>query len=188
MLLGIVRFHDGGDVSGAVDALLRGGIDLVEVTLDTPGALDAIERAGGRVGAGTVVTGEQVRAAANAGAPFVVSPGTVPEVVETALELGVEPVPGTFTATEILTALRLGARVVKLFPVGVGGPRYVRALRGPFPETPFVVTGGVKPDDAGAYFDAGATVVGLGSELAGRSAPASGAELAGIEARAAACR
>jgi 2-dehydro-3-deoxyphosphogluconate aldolase/(4S)-4-hydroxy-2-oxoglutarate aldolase len=187
-LLGIVRFHEGGDVSGAVDALVRGGIELVEVTLDTPGALEAIERAGGAVGAGTVVTAEQVRAAAAAGARFVVSPGFVPEVVETALDLGVEPVPGVFTATEILAAQAAGARVLKLFPVSVGGPRYVRALRGPFPEVPFVVTGGVKPEDVGSYFEAGATVVALGSELVGRTAPTTDAELEQIVARAAAAR
>ncbi len=187
-LLGIVRFHRGGDIAGAVDALLRGGIDLVEVTLDTPGALEAIERAGGAVGAGTVVSGEQVRAAAAAGARFVVSPGFVPEVVATALELGVEPVPGVFTATEVLAARAAGARVLKLFPVSVGGPRYVRALRGPFPEIPFVVTGGVKPEEVGSYFDAGATVVALGSELVGRTAPVSDAELEQITARAAAAR
>ena len=187
-LLGIVRFHAGGDVSGAVDALVRGGIDLVEVTLDTPGALEAIERAGGAVGAGTVVTAEQVRSAAAAGARFVVSPGFVPEVVETALDLGVEPVPGVFTATEILAAQAAGAGVLKLFPVSVGGPRYVRALRGPFPEVPFVVTGGVKPEDVGSYFEAGATVVALGSELVGRAAPTSDAELDTIAARAAAAR
>jgi 2-dehydro-3-deoxyphosphogluconate aldolase/(4S)-4-hydroxy-2-oxoglutarate aldolase len=187
-LLGIVRFHGGGDVAGAVGALLRGGIDLVEVTLDTPGALEVIESAGGTVGAGTVVSAEQVRAAAAAGARFVVSPGFVPEVVATALELGIEPVPGVFTATEILAARAAGARVLKLFPVSVGGPRYVRAMRGPFPDVPFVVTGGVKPEEIGSYFDAGATVVALGSELVGRIAPASDAELEQIVARAEAAR
>jgi 2-dehydro-3-deoxyphosphogluconate aldolase/(4S)-4-hydroxy-2-oxoglutarate aldolase len=187
-LLGIVRFHSGGDIAGVVDALLRGGIDLVEVTLDTPGALEAIEGAGGTVGAGTVVTGEQVRAAAAAGARFVVSPGFVPEVVETALELGIEPVPGVYTATEVLAARAAGARVLKLFPVSIGGPGYVRALRGPFPEIPFVATGGVKPDEVGLYFDAGATVVALGSQVVGRTAPTSDAELEQITARAAAAR
>lgn len=186
-LLGIVRFREGGDVSGTVEALLQGGIEHVEVTLDTPGALEAIERAAaGTIGAGTVVSAEQVRAAAAAGARFVVSPGFVPDVVATALDLGVEPVPGVYTPTEILAATAAGARVLKLFPVSAGGPAYVRALRGPFPELPFVVTGGVAPADVDLYFDAGATVVALGSELVGRSAPASDAELERIAARAAA--
>lgn len=187
-LLGIVRFHAGGDVAGAVDALVRGGVDLVEVTLDTPGALDVIANASGTIGAGTVVTAEQVRAAADAGAKFVISPGFVPEVVATALELGLEPVPGTFTPTEILAARAAGARVLKLFPVSVGGPPYVKMLRGPFPDVPFVVTGGVKPADVHAYFGAGATVVAIGSELVGRTAPTSDAELEEIVERVAAAR
>lgn len=190
-LLGIIRFHGGGDVAGTVEALLRGGIDLVEVTIDTPGALEAVERAAGdgaAIGVGTVTTADQVRAAAAAGARFVVSPGFVAEMVETALELGVEPVPGVFTPTEILAARAAGARVLKLFPASHGGPLYVRSLRGPFPDVPLVVTGGVRPEEVGEYFDAGATVVALGSELVGRSAPTSDAELAQIAARTAAAR
>jgi 2-dehydro-3-deoxyphosphogluconate aldolase/(4S)-4-hydroxy-2-oxoglutarate aldolase len=119
-------------------ALDQGGIELVEVTIDTPGALAAVERAareGMTVGVGTVVTPDQVRAAAAAGAGFVVSPGLVPKVLETAFELGLEAVAGVFTATEIIAATAVGARVMKLFPASCGGPPYLRALRGPFPET-----------------------------------------------------
>ncbi len=187
-LLGIVRFHDGGDVSGAVDALVRGGIELVEVTIDTPGALAAVERAAGEgriVGVGTVVSAEQVRACAAAGARFVVSPGLIAGVIREAQELGLEPVPGVFTATEILTATAAGARVMKLFPASCGGPSYLRTLRGPFPTTALVPTGGVRLEEIVAYFDAGATVVALGSELVGRSAPRTDTELARIAAQAA---
>ena len=186
-LLGIVRFHEGGDVSGAVDALVRGGIELVEVTIDTPGALAAVERAVGEgrvVGVGTVVSAEQVRACAAAGASFVVSPGLIVEVIRAAQELGLEPVPGVFTATEILAATAAGARVMKLFPASCGGPSYLRALRGPFPATPIVPTGGVRLDEIVAYFDAGATAVALGGELVGRSAPRTDTELEWIAARA----
>src|SRR2546426_4895550 len=187
-LLGIVRFHDGGDVSGVVDALVRGGIELVEVTIDTPGALAAVERAAGEgrtVGVGTVVSAEQVRECAAAGARFVVSPGLIPEVIGTAQELGLEAVPGVFTATELLAATAAGARVMKLFPASWGGPSYLRALRGPFPTTPLVPTGGVRLDEIVAYFDAGATVVALGSALVGRSAPRTDNELELIAAQAA---
>jgi len=187
-LLGIVRFHEGGDVSGAVDALVRGGIELVEVTIDTPGALAAVERAAGEgrvVGVGTVVSVEQVGACAAVGARFVVSPGVIPEVIRRAQELGLEPVPGAFTATEILTATAAGARVMKLFPASCGGPPYLRALRGPFPTTALVPTGGVRLDEIAAYFEAGATVVALGSELAGRSAPRTETDLERIAERAA---
>lgn len=187
-LLGIVRFQNGGDVSGAVDALVLGGIELVEVTIDTPGALAAVERAAGEgraVGVGTVVSTEQVRACAAAGARFVVSPGLIAEVIRDAQELGLEPVPGVFTATEILTATAAGARVMKLFPASCGGPSYLRALRGPFPTTALVPTGGVRLDEIAAYFDAGATVVALGSGLVGRSAPRTDTELEWITAQAA---
>src|SRR5438128_3700031 len=187
-LLGIVRFHDGGDVSGAVEALVSGGIELVEVTIDTPGALAAVERAAGEgrtVGVGTVVSAEQVRECAAAGARFVVSPGLIPEVIGTAQELGLEAVPGVFTATELLAATAAGARVMKLFPASCGGPSYLRALRGPFPTTQLVPTGGVRLDEIDAYLDAGAAVVALGSELVGRSAPTTDPELEWIAAQAA---
>jgi 2-dehydro-3-deoxyphosphogluconate aldolase/(4S)-4-hydroxy-2-oxoglutarate aldolase len=187
-LVGIVRFHDGGDVSGAVEALVRGGIELVEVTMDTPGALDAVERAaadGRTVGVGTVVSAEQVRASAAAGASFVVSPGLVTEVIQSAHDLGVEPVPGVFTATEILTATAAGARVMKLFPASCGGPADLRALRGPFPDAALVPTGGVRLGEIEAYLDAGAAAIGLGSELVGRSAPRTDGDLEWIAAQAA---
>lgn len=187
-LLGIVRFHKGGDIWGTLTALSQGGIELVEVTIDTPGALAAVERAareGMTVGVGTVVSPEQVRASAAAGAGFVVSPGLVPEVVETAHELGLEAVPGVFTATEIIVATAAGARVMKLFPASCGGPPYLRALRGPFPETALVPTGGVRVDEIQAYLAAGASVIALGSELVGREAPQSDAELDRITAKAA---
>jgi 2-dehydro-3-deoxyphosphogluconate aldolase/(4S)-4-hydroxy-2-oxoglutarate aldolase len=187
-LLGIVRFHDGGDVSGAVDALFRGGIELVEVTIDTPGALAAVERAAGNgktVGVGTVVSAEQVRACADAGAQFVVSPALIAEVIDSAHDAGLEPVPGVFTATELLAATSAGANVVKLFPASCGGPSYLRALRGPFPTVPIVPTGGVRLEEIEAYLDAGAAAIGLGSELVGRSAPRSDTDLEWIAAQAA---
>jgi 2-dehydro-3-deoxyphosphogluconate aldolase / (4S)-4-hydroxy-2-oxoglutarate aldolase len=187
-VLGIVRFHEGGDVSGAMEALARGGVELVEVTIDTPGALHAVEQAvgdGRTVGVGTVVSAEQVRASAAAGAGFVVSPGLVPEVLETANSLGLAAVPGVFTPTEMLAATAAGARVMKLFPASCGGPAYLRALRGPFPDVALIPTGGVRLDQIQAYLDAGASVVALGSELVGRTAPRSDADLDWITAQAA---
>jgi len=187
-LIGIVRFHDGGDVAGTMAALVRGGIEQVEVTIDTPGALDAVADAaaeGRTVGVGTIIDSEQVRAAAAAGARFVVSPGLVPEVIETALTLGLEPMPGVFTATEILAASAAGARVMKLFPASSGGPSYLRALRGPFPTIAIIPTGGVRIEEVQAYLQAGATAIALGSELVGRVAPQSDADLEWITSQAA---
>jgi 2-dehydro-3-deoxyphosphogluconate aldolase/(4S)-4-hydroxy-2-oxoglutarate aldolase len=187
-VLGIVRFHEGGDVMGTIEALARGGVELFEITIDTPGALAAVETAvssGMTVGVGTVLSAEQVRACAAAGARFVVSPGLIPEVVAVAKSLDIEPMPGVFTATEIIEATGAGARVMKVFPASYGGPAYVRALRGPFPAIPLVPTGGVRLDQIRAYLDAGATAVALGSELVGRSAPRSDSDLDAIAARAA---
>ena len=187
-LMGIVRFHEGGDVSGAVDALARGGIELLEITIDTPGALEAVERAAGNghtVGVGTVVSADQVDACAAAGAGFVVSPGLSVEVIARARELGLEPIPGVFTATEILAAMAAGATVMKLFPASPGGPTYLRALLGPFPTAALVPTGGVRIDQIRAYLDAGAAVVALGGELVGRSAPRTDSELDWIAEQAA---
>ena len=194
-LLAIVRFPDGGDVIGAIDALVAAGVDRLEVTADTPGAFAAVEHAarnGRIVGVGTVLSSDQVRAAAAAGARFVVSPGLVPEVIDVAWELGLEPVPGVFTATEILAATAAGVHVLKLFPASCGGPSYLRALRGPFPDTVLVATGGVRVDQIDDYLRAGATAVALGSELVGRAGPRSDEDLERIatnaaEAVAAAC-
>ena len=186
-LIAIVRFHEGGDLAGTVEALVRGGVEAIELTIDTPGALAAVadEAGGGRfVGVGTVTTADQVRESADAGARFVVSPALVPEVVETALALGLEPLPGVFTATELLQALSVGAPAVKLFPASAGGPGYLRALRGPFPAVPIVPTGGIRIDEIAAYRAAGATAVALGSELVGRSAPTTDDDLERIASQA----
>jgi 2-dehydro-3-deoxyphosphogluconate aldolase/(4S)-4-hydroxy-2-oxoglutarate aldolase len=187
-LIATVRFHEEGDVDGAVAALVRGGVEVVEVTLDTRRALGVVARCaadGMTIGAGTVVRAEQAAECAEAGARFVVSPGLVPAVVDEALRLGVEPVPGVFTPTEVLAATGLGACVLKVFPALTGGPAHLRALRRRFPDAAFVPTGGIAIDDVGAYLDAGAAAVGLGGELVGRTAPRTDADLEWIEARAA---
>src|SRR6188472_2300749 len=189
-VLAIVRYRAGGNVWAALEVLADAGIPLLEVTVDTPGALDAVRTAadaGRTIGVGTVTTPDQVRASRDAGASFVVSPGCLPDVIGTALEVGIEPIPGTLSATELQIALRAGATAVKIFPAApVGGPGYIRALRGPFPDVPILPTGGIEPQDVPGYLDAGATCVGLGSVLVGSLPPASAADIEGIAARAAA--
>ena len=187
-LLGIVRFRDPGDLDGALGALVRGGIELVEVTLDTPGALEAVERgrrAGWTIGVGTVLEPEQVDRAVDAGAAFVVSPGIVPEVVARAVGSGVDVVPGAFTPTEIIRAHAMGAAAVKVFPASVGGPGYLRTLRGPLAHVPLVPTGGIATGEIGAYLAAGAVCVGLGSALVGEEPPRDDAQMDAIAERAA---
>lgn len=182
-VLGIVRFREPGDVSGVVTAMAEGGIDLLEVTIDTPGALEAVTASGGvgrTIGVGTVRTGEHVKRCADAGARFVVSPGFDPEVLEMAHELGLEVIAGFLTATELMTAERAGCDGLKLFPASLGGPAYLRALRGPFADAAIVPTGGLGPDDVLPYLEAGATCVGLGGKVTGETPPMSDRDLEAI--------
>jgi 2-dehydro-3-deoxyphosphogluconate aldolase/(4S)-4-hydroxy-2-oxoglutarate aldolase len=145
--------------------LAAGGIGVVEVTLDSPGALDAIARlrAQGEVAvlAGTVRTPEQVEAAAAAGAEACVGPAFAPAVVERCLALGVPAIPAALTPSEIEAARRAGAALVKLFPAGALGPRYVEDLLKPLPDVELLCTGGVNADNAAGYLSAGAVAVGV---------------------------
>lgn len=173
-LLAILRSREPCPIGEIVDAIRRGGIDPVEVTAETPGAIDAVRAAadaGRPIGAGTIVSVSDARTFAQAGAAFLVSPGLNEEVVRTAVELGVPAVPGALSPTEISTAIDAGADAVKLFPAGPGGPEYLRALRGPFPNVAFVPTGGIPSSDVPAWLDAGATCVGLGATLIGSPPP-----------------
>jgi 2-dehydro-3-deoxyphosphogluconate aldolase/(4S)-4-hydroxy-2-oxoglutarate aldolase len=186
-LMAIVRYRDGGDVPGAIDALARGGLRVMEVTVDTPGAWDAIEAAAARtgliVGAGTVTEPHQVERLAALGGRFVVSPGFDPGVVRAALDLGLEALPGVATGTEVLAARRAGAQFFKLFPAGALGARYLAELRGPFGRESFVPTGGIKAAELGDWLRAGAFAVALGGELAGRTAPSGEDETEAIAQR-----
>ena len=155
------------DVDARVAELVEAGVGVVEITLDDPGALAAIERARGRgdvtVLAGTVRRAEQVNAAFAAGAEAI---AYVPAVVERAAELGIPAIPGALTPTEVEAAWAGGAALVKLFPAGLGGPRYVRDLLAPLGDVPLLVTGGVDASNALAFLEAGAVAVGVGSALA----------------------
>jgi 2-dehydro-3-deoxyphosphogluconate aldolase / (4S)-4-hydroxy-2-oxoglutarate aldolase len=159
------------DVDAVVDALVAGGIRIVEITLDSDDALAAIERLRARpdltVLAGTVRTPEDAEAAAAAGAEACVAPGLVPGTLARCLDLGVPPIPGALTPTEIETARALGAELVKLFPGSLAGPGYVRDLLAPLAGVELLVTGGVDASNARAFLDAGAVAVGVGSALTG---------------------
>lgn len=159
----------------------------MEVTSDTPGAIDAVRRAaraGAPVGAGSIGSAAEARVFGEAGAAFLVSPGVMPEVVRVAVELGIPAVPGALSPTEIATALGAGATAVKLFPASLGGPGYLRVLRGPFPDVRFVPTGGIELADVRSWLDAGATCVGLGSALVGATPPAAPGDLRALTERA----
>jgi 2-dehydro-3-deoxyphosphogluconate aldolase/(4S)-4-hydroxy-2-oxoglutarate aldolase len=162
-------------------ALARGGVPVMEVTLNEPraralAAIDALVRSapssGAVVGAGTVSSIEAAEQAVERGAAFIVMPHVDVAIVDWCVTRGVPCFPGALTPTEVLAAWRAGASAVKLFPAATVGPGYIAQLRGPFPEIPLLPTGGVTADDAGAWIAAGAIAVGLGSWLIGEGDPA----------------
>lgn len=182
---GVVAVLRLSQATGLVDiarALAAGGVGAVEVTLTTPGAVDAIQRlaadstlAGCVVGAGTVLDRRAAQEVIKAGARFVVSPTLDQDVLGACRDHDVVCMPGGLTPTEILAAWRQGAPVVKLFPAGVVGPGYLRDLLAPLPFLRIVPSGGVSLDNAGEWIRAGATAVSLGASLVGTGPMRSGA-------------
>ncbi|WP_405930185.1 bifunctional 4-hydroxy-2-oxoglutarate aldolase/2-dehydro-3-deoxy-phosphogluconate aldolase [Streptomyces sp. NBC_00827] len=175
-LVAIVRGDDREAAIRTVLTLADEGVELIEVSLSGKDALSVIERArealgpDRTLGAGTVLTAEDARAAQRAGADFVVTPG-LGDGIGAARELGLPVLAGVMTPTEILAARTLGAAGLKIFPAAeAGGPAYLKALRGPFPHELFVPVGGVDEAAARAYLAAGATAVGVGSPLIGDAA------------------
>jgi 2-dehydro-3-deoxyphosphogluconate aldolase / (4S)-4-hydroxy-2-oxoglutarate aldolase len=171
-LLAVVRGESRAAALEVVGALIQGGVLGIEITFTTPEAprviRDLNEEYGDSIllGAGTVTTHEQVDQAAEAGATFLVSPGCDPELLPGMLETRLLVLPGVLTPSEVMLACRLGAQAVKLFPGSSGGPSYLKALRGPFPSTAFVPTGGVSLANIADWFAAGAFAVGAGGALA----------------------
>jgi len=177
-IIPVIRAPNADAAFAVAEALIGAGLPIAEVTMTVPGAIDVIasiaKRFGSRVlvGAGTVTDVESAKRAIGEGAQFIVTPCLIPAVISATLKANVAMLPGALTPTEVFEAHRLGGDMVKVFPVGVGGALYVRALRGPFPKIPLVPTGGVTLDNVRDMFDAGATAVGVGSELISRDAMA----------------
>jgi 2-dehydro-3-deoxyphosphogluconate aldolase/(4S)-4-hydroxy-2-oxoglutarate aldolase len=169
-LIGIVRLDRADQAVAAAAAALEAGLQAVEVTFTLPDAAAVIERLrrdhpDALVGAGTVRTLSELDQAVAAGAHFLVAPGLNLELVEAARDRGLPMLPGVFTATEIDRALNLGAQLLKLFPAEPAGPAYLASMLQPFPEARLVPTGGISAANAGAYLDAGAAAVAMGSSL-----------------------
>lgn len=170
-IIGIIRGASADVVIEVVDALHRGGVDVVEITADTDGVTDLLADVtasfGDEVtlGAGTVLDVPTARTVLMNGASFVVTPTVNPAVIRTANRYGAPSFPGAYTPTEVIEAYEAGADAVKVFPAITGGPDHVRALNGPLSQVPLIPTGGVSTDDAAAYFEAGATALGVGSSL-----------------------
>ncbi len=168
----VVRAASAREARMAAEAVCGGGIPIVEITMTVPGAVEVIReltRSGSSevlVGAGTVVNAEAARRCVDAGAQFLVSPGFHLPTVELAGREGKLMMAGALTPTEVLAAWEAGSDFVKIFPCGqVGGAKYIKALKGPFPQIPLVPTGGVNLSTAAEFIEAGAVALGVGGEL-----------------------
>ena len=170
-LVAIIRLRHEAPLAQVAEALVAGGIRALEFTLTSPGAVPAITACRARfgddiiVGAGTVLDEEEARHCLDAGAQFLVSPGFDRAVVALARACGALALPGALTPTEIVTAWRAGADVVKIFPARAFGPRYIADLLAPLPQIPLMPTGGVDETNVAAYLRAGAVGVAVGGTL-----------------------
>jgi 2-dehydro-3-deoxyphosphogluconate aldolase/(4S)-4-hydroxy-2-oxoglutarate aldolase len=168
----VVRAESADEALRAIDAIRKGGVDILEITMTVPGAIRLIEDVAGRlgseavVGAGTVLDTETARACILAGAQFVVSPAWSAATIACCRRYGVPVFPGALTPTEVLSAWEAGADMVKVFPCSaLGGASYLKALKAPLPQIDLIPTGGVNLETAAAFIKAGATALGVGADL-----------------------
>ncbi|MBM4349119.1 MAG: bifunctional 4-hydroxy-2-oxoglutarate aldolase/2-dehydro-3-deoxy-phosphogluconate aldolase [Deltaproteobacteria bacterium] len=173
----VVRVSSAQEAIEVSDAIKAGGISLIEITMSVQGAIDVIKELTRKykdeiiMGAGTILDPETGRAALLAGAQFIVSPTLNLDLIQLAHRYSAVVIPGAMTPTEILTAWNAGADMVKVFPAAqLGGPEYLKAIRGPLPQILLVPTGGVNLQNAGAFIKAGATALGVGGELVDKKA------------------
>lgn len=172
-VVAVLRADSPDHLVPAAGALVDAGLVCLELTLTTPGALEALERMRGEfgdaadIGVGSVRSAVEARRSVDAGADFLVSPGFAADVVDEGLRAGVPVYPGGFTPTELAAAWDAGATAVKLFPASTLGPAYLKAFADPFPGLRVMPTGGIGIDDVGPWIRAGALAVGLGGALSG---------------------
>ncbi len=179
-IVAIVRGTGIDSLFKIAEALREGGVRVIEVTLNTPSAIEMIgelEKEFGAemlIGAGTVLDPETARAVILAGAKFVLGPTLNLDVSKLCKRYNTVYVPGVLTPTEIVSAWEAGAQVVKVFPAGSLGPRYIKELRGPLPQVEMMPVGGVTVDNAAEFIKAGASALGIGGELVDRAAVEAG--------------
>jgi 2-dehydro-3-deoxyphosphogluconate aldolase / (4S)-4-hydroxy-2-oxoglutarate aldolase len=170
-IIPVIRAATAEDALFAAEAVLAGGINVVEITMTVPGATTVVARLAKDmpdilVGAGTVLNVDAAQRCLDAGAQFLVSPGLNLKTAEYAQKKNVLMIAGALTPTEVMSAWESGADLVKIFPCSqVGGASYIRALKGPFPDIPLVPTGGVNLDTCADFIAAGASALGVGGEL-----------------------
>lgn len=180
-LIPVLRAESSELAIATADAIIKGGVTIVEVTMTVPGALDVIRALvmahGSRllVGAGSVLDPETARACILAGAQFIVAPTLNVHTIEMGHRYGIAVMPGALTPTEVITAWQAGADIVKVFPCSaVGGAKYLKALHGPMPQVKLVPTGGVSLATAEEFLRSGALALGVGSDLVDTKAVAQG--------------
>ena len=170
-LVAIIRANSSKELFDIAVGIKNGGVDVIEITMTTPDALQVISDVSDRlgesvlIGVGSVLDAETARAAMLAGAEFVVSPVTKTDVIEICNRYGKVVIPGALTPTEILCAWESGADYVKVFPANGVGPSYIKDLRAPLPQIPLIPTGGVTAENAAEFIRAGAAALGIGSAL-----------------------
>lgn len=170
-VVAVIRKVPADKVVAVAESLIQGGINALEVTLDSEDALQTITKlqrtfkGQAIIGAGTVLDDMSARLAIQHGAAFIVSPILSQSVIQTTLRYGKVCVSGAYTPTEMFQAVEWGAHIVKLFPASVGGPDFIKNVRGPLPHIPIIPTGGMHLDHVGDFIKAGAIAVGTGSHL-----------------------
>jgi len=180
-IIAVIRITEAQRLRAIVDALVEGGVRVVEVTMTVPGAVDLIRDLSGSLppgivlGAGTVLDADTAAHVIDAGATFVVSPVLKPALIERCRQCDVVVMPGCFSPTEILSAWEAGADFVKVFPATSLGPSFFKDVKGPLPSVKLIPTGGVTLDNAGDWIRAGAAAVGVGTALLDAKAIARGA-------------
>jgi len=179
-IVAVIRAESPDKLVDVAEALLAGGVEVMEVTFTVPRAARVIEKVadklGSRIllGAGTVLDTETARSAFLAGAEFIVSPAVNVDVIEMCRRYSKLVMPGAFTPTEVVTAWQAGADIVKVFPSDLVGPKYLKLLHGPLPHIRLMPTGGVNLDTAGEFLKAGACALGIGGSLVEAKAVAAG--------------
>jgi 2-dehydro-3-deoxyphosphogluconate aldolase/(4S)-4-hydroxy-2-oxoglutarate aldolase len=168
----VIRAGSADEALAVVEALLEGGIDVLEITMTVPGAVEVVRQVAAKhgqsalVGAGTVLDAETAARCIDAGAQFIVSPAVDIGTIETCVTMEIAVCPGALTPTEVLTAWKAGADLVKIFPCdAVGGAAYIKALKAPLPQVRLLPTGGVTLANAADFLKAGAEAIGIGSNL-----------------------
>ena len=172
-IVAIIRLDDSSDIDAISDAIIAGGVNVLEVTIGTPDVFKSIEKIAKKasvvVGVGSVVSEEQVSQAVDSGAEFIVTPATKQVLIHASHKFEKPIFSGAYTPTEILQAYEWGADVVKLFPAAIMGIPYFTAVRAPMPYVPLMPTGGVTVENAASWIDAGAECLGVGSTLVNKA-------------------